>query len=256
VVVDNGSTDATVAAIRSTHARLMTHPHRSPYRARNLAIEQTESEFVAMTDARCLAEPNWLFEMIRKAEETDAMLVGGLTVFELTKDSLGNRLFVETHQPDQMRAAIEQYSCVAGNNMLIRREAFERYGLFKTIRSGSDIEFSKRLAQNGHAPVFAESAIVKRQCDLSNWAYLKRCYRIRFGQRMHSTKPTGIFAACSFARCLPWRPGFRAGGSAAKECGSIREYFTQWIYRWATRWAAFFGEWHAALVAKKAVNER
>lgn len=256
VVVDNGSTDNTCDLVEQSGARLLKEPKPSAYHARNLAIRHTNSQWVAFTDADCIAEPDWLANLLATANQHDAWIVGGLTRYDIVNDNLGNRLLWETHQPDLLRQTIETYNCVAGGNMFVRRSAFEQFGLFRVIRSGSDIEFSKRLAANGHRSVFAEKAVVRHQCDLSNWEYLRRSYRIRFGQRTHSQKAVGMLAALQLLRRLPWRPGLRAVASSSNGKNNSRgsRFLSEWLYRWATRWAGFFGELHGSLKKRTVEN--
>lgn len=253
IVVDNGSSDRTCEIVEGSPAKLLHESRRSAYWARNLAIEQSEGDWVAFTDADCIAESTWLENLHRRALETDAWMVGGLTKYEIVRDTMGNRLLYETHLPDQLRTTIESYHCVAGGNMFVRREAFDRFGPFRVVRSGSDIELSKRLAAQNHPSVFAEDAVVRHQCDLSNWEYLRRSYRIRFGQRIHSALPNGIMAAVIHFKSLPWQPGFRAGQQsvAIDQMGPPPGFASQWLFRWATRWAGFFGELHGTMASRQ-----
>ncbi len=243
VVVDNGSTDGTCEYVRSSSARLLVETKTSPYAARNRAINDTSAAWLALTDATCIAEPTWLEKLLKRADETDSLIVGGLTRYDVLSPTLGNRLFFETHSPEQMREAVETHQCIAGNNLFVHRSLFQRCGLFREMRSGSDIEFSKRVSGAGNRCVFAEHAVVRRQCDLSNWQYLQRNYRIRRGQRIHADAPGGLRALIGELRHLPWKPGLRAVRSAphpgcfASEPG----FFAEWLYRWAVRWARFFG---------------
>ncbi|MCA9138979.1 MAG: glycosyltransferase family 2 protein [Planctomycetales bacterium] len=256
IVVDNGSTDRTCQIVNDSPATLLRESRRSAYWARNLAIEKSQGDWLAFTDADCIAEPTWLENLHRRAVESGAWMVGGLTKYDVVRDTMGNRLLYETHLPDQLRTTIETYHCVAGGNMFVRREAFERFGPFRVVRSGSDIEMSKRLAAQNHPSVFAEDAVVRHQCDLSNWEYLRRSYRIRFGQRMHSSLPHGMAAAARQLTTLPWQPGFRAGAQSVsiQHLGPPPGFVKQWLFRWATRWAGFLGELHGTIAPRQQVN--
>ncbi len=248
VVVDNGSTDGTREQLAGYSTRLLKESKPSPYAARNRAINETRGVWLAFTDATCIAEPTWLEMLLKRAGETQSRIVGGLTRYEVLTPTLGNQLFYESHLPEQLRETVETHQCIAGNNLLVHRSLFEKHRLFREIRSGSDIEFSKRVSQMGHRCVFAEQAVVFRQCDLTSWQYLKRCYRIRWGQRVHLGTPGGLGSLIDELRELPWKPGFRAGRSAARPSAFQGQpgFLAEWLYRWAVRWAGFLGAVSAA----------
>lgn len=242
IVVDNGSVDRTCDLVDASGAKRLHEPKRSPYAARNRAINASCGKWLAFTDATCIPQADWLEKLQRRADEAESLIVGGLTRYEILRSTLGNQLFYETHLPETMRETVETHQCIAGNNLYVHRALFQRYGLFRELRSGSDIEFSKRVSKQGHRCVFAGDAIVRRQCDLGNLQYLKRSYRIRRGQRIHGGESFGWGSALAEIRRLPWKPGFRAGQSNANPAAAGRHRFlTDWLYRWANRWAGFLG---------------
>ena len=250
VVVDNGSTDKTPEMVQAKGVRLLHEPRKSAFWARNLAIENSESDWLAFTDADCLADRDWLTNLVRCASGRDAMLVGGLISYDMVFDTLGNRLLMETHQPDQLRRTIEDHHSVASGNMFVRRDAFEMHGLFNVIAWGSDIDFSKRIAEQNHVVAFAEDAMVTHQCDLSNWEYWRRSFETRYGQVLLFDQRQGWLAAARNFVSIPWRPGFR-GGVNRYSTEEIKKApaISDWLYRWVNRWMEFFGE-QMALIKK------
>ena len=252
VVVDNGSTDRTPQLVQDANVRLMSETRRSAYWARNLGIENTHSDYLAFTDADCLADPDWLPNLVRCARQHDAWVVGGLIAYEMVTDTLGNRILIETHSADQIRLNIEKHHGVAGGNMFVRREAFDSLGLFNVIAWGSDIEFSQRVAKSGHVVAFAEDAVVRHQCDLSNWEYWRRSYETRYGQILLFDDRGGITDAIKNLARIPWKPGIRSGRNRFRsESVSPAPLVADWMYRWGNRWMEFVGE-QVALLTKGA----
>ena len=250
VVIDNGSTDDTPAIVESRDVRLLHESRKSAYWARNLGIQETQGDFLAFTDADCIADPDWLANLAARAEAADAAVVGGLIRYEMVNDTMGNRLLIETHDEDQIRINIEKSKSVAGGNMFVRRDTFDRLGLFNVIAWGSDIEFSKRADAAGLNVVFAADAVVKHQCDLSNWEYWRRSFETRYGQILLFDSRGGYFDALSNFRKLPWKPGLRSGRNRFRsDTHRPASALTDWIYRWGNRWMEFIGE-QTALMKK------
>jgi glycosyltransferase involved in cell wall biosynthesis len=87
IIVDGGSTDGTIETISAyaqTHPelniRLIIAPECSRAytpapiaRGRNLAIKNANNEFIAVTDAGCILDPNWLTRITTPLEQADVV---------------------------------------------------------------------------------------------------------------------------------------------------------------------------------------
>src|SRR5271166_3221992 len=76
LVVDDGSTDGTIAEILSRveidpRLRLIEAQHGGPARARNIAIEQAEGEFIAFLDGDDRWDPDFLDNQLALIESLD-----------------------------------------------------------------------------------------------------------------------------------------------------------------------------------------
>src|SRR5689334_6517067 len=77
LVVDNGSTDGTLAALKALPiTSLVENTKRGSYAARNKALQQAKGEVIAFTDSDCTPVPGWLAAGVA-AIEAGADLVGG-----------------------------------------------------------------------------------------------------------------------------------------------------------------------------------
>lgn len=243
IVVDNGSKDQTVIKVQEYDVRLLFEEQRSAYRARNRAILNSNSDYLAFIDADCIAEPKWLENFVDHIEKSQSLIAGGMIIYDIVEDTYANRLLVERNSPERRRTLVCQSHSVAGGNMLVKRTTFEQYGLFKPAAYSSDIEFSKRLAEASVYPVFAENAIVHHQCDLSNWEYLWRSYETKKSQILHSSqnKTWGSLAKAIYE--IPWQPGlsflWQTTLSNKERMGKIP--VAEWLYRWIERWFAYAG---------------
>ena len=70
LVVDNQSTDGTAEAVSKWPVRLLTERTRlSSYAARNTGIQASSGDYLAFTDADCIASPHWLATIVKPFTE-------------------------------------------------------------------------------------------------------------------------------------------------------------------------------------------
>lgn len=182
LVVDNNSTDQTLEVVESFARR---HPHRFRYYfeprqgksyALNTGVRQARGDILAFTDDDVTVEPTWLRNLTASLHSGKWVAAGGRTLPD------------RTFSPPRWLAIQERYACGAlaifdrgpcagelteapsGNNMAYRKEAFEKYGDFRTDlgpRPGSrdpqkceDSEFGSRLLTAGELMRYEPAAIV------------------------------------------------------------------------------------------------
>ncbi len=245
IVVDNGSTDATVAIATAAGVTVLEEPERSPFKARNRAVLAAAGDYLAFIDADCTADPGWIEELVRTARDTGSRYVAGRIENVFERDTLGNHLLgLRTAADVRRRMATETHSVAAGN-MLVAKEVFRAYGLFNPHVYGSDDEMSQRAAAGGERIAYAAGAVVYHHCDLGDLEYLVRSFRVPFGQARNGR--VGVLAAI---RRFPWRPGFGAARAAARELGEQRVGLVRlWAYMWLDRAFGFAGGLAGACVA-------
>jgi len=121
----------------------------SPNEARNLALAEVETEFVAFVDNDVTVDPGWLEKLVACADETGAWIVGplymigppGTDVIHMAGGDMGidegsgRRIFHESHRLANERLSEhkaemrrEPVDMVEFHAMLVRREVFERFG--------------------------------------------------------------------------------------------------------------------------------
>lgn len=151
VVVDNGSTDRTRELVGRHPVRLLVELRPGLSHARNHGIEESGGGVVAFTDSDCYVSTDWLAELTSGLGEDGAAAV--------TAD-------VVPYPPSTPaeRYAARRKPSVAGwqqglpapwfcfMNTAVRREAFERVGLFDPSFAGvgcEDIDFAWRFSDAG-----------------------------------------------------------------------------------------------------------
>jgi mycofactocin system glycosyltransferase len=158
IVVDDASTDETVSVVeRYPAVRLLRmYQHRQASYCRNRAAELAKGEILAFIDSDCLADPNWLKELVPAFWDTSLGALGGwvdaaweeksLDRYEKVKSSLKIGSWFK-RSSDR-----ERFFYVPTCNFLVRRAAFIDLGGFReTLHVGEDVDFCWRLQDAGYA---------------------------------------------------------------------------------------------------------
>jgi GT2 family glycosyltransferase len=175
IIVDNNSSDGTAAVCQKF---LRENPQRYRYIvekrqgksfALNTGIENARGRILSFTDDDVIVDPAWLAETIRMFESTPCIGIGGKIV-PLWNSKKPAWLTSEGpyKHPCEIKAP------ALGANLSLRKEAFEKYGLFRTdlgptagseIR-GEDNELCWRLLRAGERLIYAPKAIVFHPVDM------------------------------------------------------------------------------------------
>ena len=158
IVVDDGSTDGTAAAVRAAGlpVRLLTQSQRGAGAARNLGVAEARAGVIAFTDADCFPTAAWLREGLAAIRTAD--LVQGA----VRPDAAAVR-----HPLERTLWVVEEAGLYETANLFIRRAAFERLGGFEDWLSPSGRPFAEdvwlgwRLRRAGGCTRFCPAAVVE-----------------------------------------------------------------------------------------------
>ncbi len=161
LVVDNGSTDATAAEIRRHPVTYLSEPRPGVSNARNRGIAAGAGEVFAFIDGDCLADPDWLTELMRPFADPDVGCVAG----EL-QHAPGET--VAERQATRMLGAWQRYAVNSNPPYAITANAAYRAGVFEQIGPfdprmprAQDVELGLRF--NERSPLrlaYGERAVV------------------------------------------------------------------------------------------------
>jgi len=163
VVVDDGSTDATVAVVdaraaRAPWVRRVPGPGRGVAAARNAALAAARAPRIAMVDADDVVAPGWLSAMATALDDA-SLVAGALEIDRLNPEWVrGTRGRALTRGPGTFAGVVTfAHSC----NLGVRRDLVDRIGPFdETIDAGEDVEFSYRAGRAGVEARYAPDAVV------------------------------------------------------------------------------------------------
>ncbi len=161
VVVDGGSTDGTLEALHDAGGvTLIEEPGANIARGRNLAVRAAAHDAIAVSDADCVLEPDWLERLIEPLEQGADVSMGvyrplARTFFEACAAAISIR------EPEEVR---EDTFMPSARSVAFRREAFERAGGYpEWMELGEDMHLNHRWRELGVRMDLARGAIVHRR---------------------------------------------------------------------------------------------
>jgi GT2 family glycosyltransferase len=216
VVVDNGSTDDSMAFVRERYPRARTvqfdgnHGFCAPY---NVAIRSCESDFVALLNNDARVDPQWLVELIVAADRHRAAAVasrildwngqrvdfaGGVLSF------LGHSWQVDFGEPSSKVCREGPLLFPCGASALFDRAVFLDAGGFDEdfFAYFEDVDLGWRLNLFGHTVVLAPAAVTYHRLygTSSRWAAAQR---VRLFERNALAMIYKNYEAETLARILP-----------------------------------------------------
>lgn len=187
LVVDNGSTDATFAAVQAFPVTLLSeNDTQSSFAARNKGIAHARGEIFAFTDADCTPSPQWIAEGVR-AIQAGADLVGGRVRFVYSSRPTSAEVY-DSISHMQMDRDISERGVAKTANVFARAEVVARIGPFPNdFSSGGDVLWTRRATTSGYKLVYSPSAEVAHPTRRLR-ALLKKQYRV--GRGHHDIRTT------------------------------------------------------------------
>ncbi len=163
IVVDDGSSDGTAALAASSGARVIRQANAGAAAARNAGAVAANAEWVAFTDADCVASRGWLKAFLRRiaAADADAICVAGKTL-GLASDTPAARFVDLMGAFDAERhLSHPRFPFAPSGNVCYRRAALLAVGGFDTrFRSYEACELHQRLARTGGRCSYEPAALV------------------------------------------------------------------------------------------------
>jgi glycosyltransferase involved in cell wall biosynthesis len=164
IVVENGSTDDTTTIVEKYPVRLFHSDKRGPSPARNLGLARSEADIVAFTDADCIADTNWLSELVKLYADPEIGGVGGAILAYDHADRSIVEMFSDEHSPlvNFVSGENEFLPHLYTANASYRRDLLnEVSGFNPNLVTAEDVDLAWRLQlQTGAKLYYAPEAIV------------------------------------------------------------------------------------------------
>jgi cellulose synthase/poly-beta-1,6-N-acetylglucosamine synthase-like glycosyltransferase len=189
--VNNASTDRTKEIVEDYVAhypqriKLLYEMQKGSWFARNKGIQEARSEIISFTDGDCVADPNWLSQLVRTFRESSAQAVQGkiLLATPIPEDTWIPEWFIKqrlAHVDYGEKDFLMEEEDLVGANMSFRKEIFKQYGLFNgSVSLSQDTEFSRRITREGVIRHYCGKAIVHHFYDperITEKCFLQQSY--------------------------------------------------------------------------------
>ncbi len=165
VVVDDGSTDDTVAIAAASGAQVIEQDGLGPGEARNRGVESSNAEIIAFTDADCFPAPDWLEDGLGAMAAADLVQGGVLPDASAPRSPFDHTIWV-----------VRESGLYETANLFVRRELFEEVGGFEDWlevrigkRLGEDVWFGWKAKRRGARTAFCEAALVEHAVFPRRW---------------------------------------------------------------------------------------
>lgn len=172
LVIDNASTDETpqvvqeIANASTVPIRLVHEPKGGVSFARNRGVVEAHGDWIAFFDDDQLAEPDWLYHLVKLARDEDALCTGGAVLLQFQNDTsreLGSmvRVMLGEVATASSRDYGRKFAPGTGNLMLHRR-VFEMVGNFRTDleEAGEDTDLYRSIRAHGIRGCYTPEAVV------------------------------------------------------------------------------------------------
>lgn len=196
IIVDAGSTDGTLEILKDYEKRyenlhVIVKPGCSRAQGRNIGIAAARGNIIALTDAGCWVDKNWLVELTALFEDKSVDVVAGFYVME------GDSPFQRALGPylGVTREAWSEKFLPSARSMAFRKKVWEKVGGFpeNLPDTAEDTVFNNELVKNSMKISRAEKATVHWGLPCSIGEAARKFYKYaegdaRSGIWIHSSK--------------------------------------------------------------------
>lgn len=184
IVIDDASTDPTVAATASRHgAEVHRHPaNLGPGAARNTGMAIATTELIAFVDGGCVPEEGWLDALLPHLDDpmvaavapriiaaAPATLPATLAAYEQARPTLDRGPDEATVRPRSPVPFVPTATLLARRSTLLDVGGFD-----ETMRFGEDVDLVWRLVEHGHTIRYVPSAHVTHDSRPTTSAWLRQ----------------------------------------------------------------------------------
>lgn len=151
IIVDNGSTDNTLGVARDFKCQIMTAPHATIAKLRNIGAYQSKGSIICFVDADIIVEANWLMAAIKHFKNNKVGCVTGM--INIPHQSVWIERIWSLNRKTRRDIFVTRWA--SSMNMILPRKTFLlANGFSEGLITGEDVNLSERITAKGMQIVY------------------------------------------------------------------------------------------------------
>lgn len=194
IVVDNGSTDGTMAIARSHGALVLQQPVRGPSAARNLGMQHAQSDILVYTDSDTIPTRRWVASLLEAMANPETVIATGPILGWRPSTPAERFCSARTAYARANTADHPRFPYAVGMNIAVRKDkAMAIGGWDEKLTSGEDVDFSWRLRERFGCKIhFTDGATLFHQHRATDEALIRQARWHGAGQALFVRKHSAV----------------------------------------------------------------
>ncbi|MCX9084511.1 MAG: glycosyltransferase [Candidatus Methanoperedens sp.] len=160
IIVDNNSKDNTSHIISKYPVKYALETKKGSYAARNKGIKLAEGEILLFTDSDCIADKDWIINIIKPFRDSRVGAVGGKTI-TYNPTTIVEKYLESISALDNESSIKSKRPSIATANAAFRKNILGQVGFFdETFTSGGDYDISWRIHNLGYILAYEHNSII------------------------------------------------------------------------------------------------
>lgn len=198
VVDNNSSVKISDVVEKYSFADYFFEEKAGSYAARNKALVEIDSDYIAFTDSDCIPSPTWLENGLQRLENSSQIMAIGGKVELFSENELPNLYeYYDLVTGFDQKSYIEDNGFSVTANLIVKSKAINLFGVFNAdLMSSGDKDWCQRLTSQGYQLEYCDNALVQhpaRHTISSIKTKLRRLYG-GFYHNHVNVKPNRLFS--------------------------------------------------------------